>query len=103
MDQHKLYRTIRVLSDEKVRTEEQLLGHILENIIVNEAIPIRGGRIWKLEQNSGSYRLLRQYGEIEESNAAFVESCARHSFRRGLNLGQAIGLVYDVLMDRVDG
>jgi sigma-B regulation protein RsbU (phosphoserine phosphatase) len=65
MDQHKLYRTIRVLSDEKVRTEEQLLGHILENIIVNEAIPIKGGRIWKLEQNSGSYRLLRQYGEIE--------------------------------------
>ena len=71
MDQHKLYRTIRVLSDEKVRTEEQLLGHILENIIVNEAIPIKGGRIWKLEQNSGSYRLLRQYGEIEEIRKNF--------------------------------
>ena len=71
MDQHKLYRTIRVLSDEKVRTEEQLLGHILENIIVNEAIPIRGGRIWKLEQNSGSYRLLRQYGEIEDIRKNF--------------------------------
>jgi sigma-B regulation protein RsbU (phosphoserine phosphatase) len=71
MDQHKLYRTIRLLSDEKVRTEEQLLGHILENIIVNEAIPIRGGRIWKLEQNSGSYRLLRQYGEIEDIRKNF--------------------------------
>lgn len=65
MDQHKLYRTIRVLSDEKFRTEEQLLGHILENIIVNEAIPIKGGRIWKLEAASGTYRLLRQYGEMD--------------------------------------
>jgi len=71
MDQHKLYRTIRLLSDEKVRTEEQLLGHILENIIVNEALPIKGGRIWKLEQNTGTYRLLRQYGEIEEIRKNF--------------------------------
>ena len=37
MDQHKLYRTIRTLSDEKFRTEEQLLAHILESVIVNEA------------------------------------------------------------------
>ncbi|HUI09620.1 MAG TPA: PP2C family protein-serine/threonine phosphatase [Bacteroidota bacterium] len=71
MDQHKLYRTIRILSDEKFRTEEQLLGHILESVIVNEATRIRGGRIWKLESNSGNYRLLRQYGEIEEIQKNF--------------------------------
>jgi sigma-B regulation protein RsbU (phosphoserine phosphatase) len=65
MDQHKLYRTIRLLSEVKFRTEEQLLGHILENIIVNEEIPIRGGRIWKLDPHAGTYRLLRQYGEME--------------------------------------
>lgn len=65
MDQHKLYRTIKLLSDVKFRTDEQLLGHILENIITNDAIPITGGRIWKLEHNSGTYRLLRQYGEME--------------------------------------
>jgi len=71
MDQHKLYRTIRTLSDEKFRTEEQLLAHILESVIVNEATRIRGGRIWKLEPASGSYRLLRQYGEIEEIQKNF--------------------------------
>ncbi|HTO92878.1 MAG TPA: PP2C family protein-serine/threonine phosphatase [Bacteroidota bacterium] len=71
MDQHKLYRTIRILSDEKFRTEEQLLGHILESVIVNEATRIRGGRIWKLEPASGSYRLLRQYGEVEEIQKNF--------------------------------
>jgi sigma-B regulation protein RsbU (phosphoserine phosphatase) len=65
MDQHKLYRTIRLLSEEKFKSEEQLLGHVLENIITNEAIPIKGGRIWKLDHAAGTYRLLCQYGEIE--------------------------------------
>lgn len=65
MDQHKLYRTIRHLSEVKFRTEEQFLGHILQNVIANEAIPIKGGRIWKLEPQTGSYRLIYQYGEME--------------------------------------
>ena len=71
MDQHKLYRMIRALSDEKFRTDEQLLGHILENIIQSEEIPIKGGRIWKLEAGAGTYRLLRQYGEMEEISKKF--------------------------------
>lgn len=65
MDQHKLYRTIKLLSEAKFRTEEQLLGYVLENIIVNEDIAINGGRIWKLDAANGTYRLLRQYGEME--------------------------------------
>jgi phosphoserine phosphatase RsbU/P len=65
MDQHKLYRTIRFLSEQKFRTEEQLLGHVLESIISSEDIPIKGGRIWKLEPSQGTYRLIRQLGDIE--------------------------------------
>ena len=71
MDQHKLYRTIQLLGETKFRTEEQLLGHVLESIIKNEDIPIRGGRIWKLEPAGGSYRLLRQFGEMEPIDANF--------------------------------
>jgi sigma-B regulation protein RsbU (phosphoserine phosphatase) len=71
MDQHKLYRTVLLLSEAKFRTEEQLLGYILENIIVNEAIPIKGGRIWKLVPHTGTYRLLRQYGEVEPISKNF--------------------------------
>jgi sigma-B regulation protein RsbU (phosphoserine phosphatase) len=65
MDQHKLYRTLKGLSDQKFRTDEQLLNHILENIIQNEEISIKGGRIWKFELSSGAYRLVKQLGEIE--------------------------------------
>ena len=71
MDQHKLYRTILTLGDEKFRTEEALLGHVLEHIIRNDDIPIKGGRIWKLDATAGSYRLLRQYGEMDPIDKNF--------------------------------
>ncbi len=72
MDQHKLYRTLKELSEHKFRTEEQLLSHILENIIQNEEISIKGGRIWKFHPATGTYRLIKQLGEIET---------IRHNFR----------------------
>jgi sigma-B regulation protein RsbU (phosphoserine phosphatase) len=65
MDQHKLYRTIKFLSDGQYRTDEQLLSNVLEHIIKSEEIPIKGGRIWKLEPTAGTYRLVRQFGEID--------------------------------------
>lgn len=65
MDQHKLYRTLTVLTEQKFRTDEQMLCHILESIVRNEEIPIKGGRMWKLEPSTGTYRLIRQIGEIE--------------------------------------
>ena len=71
MDQHKLYNTIKTLSEQKFSSDEQLLGHVLENIIQKEEIPIKGGRIWKFDAAGGSYRLLRQYGEIETIDRSF--------------------------------
>lgn len=71
MDQHKLYRTIRSLGEQKFRTDEQLLGYVLENLIYNEQIPIKGGRIWKLVGTSGTYRILRQYGDMETISKDF--------------------------------
>jgi sigma-B regulation protein RsbU (phosphoserine phosphatase) len=65
MNQHRLYRTIESLSERKFRTGEQLLSHVIESIIKNDEIPIKGGRIWKLEPMNGSYRLIHQYGEME--------------------------------------
>ncbi len=65
MDQHKLYRTVKLLVDQKFRTEEQLLNFILESIIQIDEIPIKGGRIWKLESTAGTYRVIKQHGEME--------------------------------------
>jgi len=65
MDQHKLYNTIRLMIDETSGTEQDLLCHVLENIIRHQEIPIRGGRIWKLDLSSDSYRLAMQMGEMD--------------------------------------
>jgi len=64
MNQHKLYRTIKALGEKKFRDDEQLLAHVLRNIINSEEIPIKGGRIWTLQAAEGTYRLSRQYGEM---------------------------------------
>jgi serine phosphatase RsbU (regulator of sigma subunit) len=71
MDQHKLYRTIRSLAEQKFRTEDQLLSYILESIIQIEEIPVKGGRIWKLEYTTGTYRITRQHGEMEHVKKNF--------------------------------
>lgn len=71
MNQHRLYRTIESFSNKKFRTDEQLLRHVLESIIRNEEIPIRGGRIWKLEPLQGTYRLIYQSGEVESIRKNF--------------------------------
>jgi sigma-B regulation protein RsbU (phosphoserine phosphatase) len=65
VDQHKLYRTIKTLTEEYSGSDEELLVSVLENIIRNENIPIKGGRIWKLDPPSGSYRLKHQVGDVD--------------------------------------
>jgi len=71
MDQHKLYRTIQMLGEAEFRTEEQLIAHVLEHILENEQISIRGARLWRLEASTGTYRLVRQYGEMDSIDKNF--------------------------------
>ena len=71
MDQHKLYRTLLSLAEQKFRSDDQLLNYILESIIRIEEIPIKGGRIWKLEAATGTYRIIKQHGEMEHIKKNF--------------------------------
>jgi sigma-B regulation protein RsbU (phosphoserine phosphatase) len=71
MNQHRLYRTIEALTDQKFKTDDQMLIQILQQIISNEEILVRGGRIWKLEATAGTYRLIYQEGEMEEISKNF--------------------------------
>jgi phosphoserine phosphatase RsbU/P len=71
MDQHKLFRTIKELGDATFRNDEQLLTHVLQSIIQSQDIPIKGGRIWKLDPTNGTYRLVRQFGDMESIEKNF--------------------------------
>ena len=70
MQLRKLYRTIEGLAHRQFDKEEDLLKHVMHEIVQNEEIHIKGGRTWKFEPKTGTYMLLHQEGELEriESN-----------------------------------
>ncbi|HEX2787935.1 MAG TPA: PP2C family protein-serine/threonine phosphatase [Ignavibacteria bacterium] len=67
MEQKKLYRTIENLIKEapKLKTDDELLKYLLEQLIKNEEINIRGGRIWKLSPDKKAYVLTEQEGDVD--------------------------------------
>jgi sigma-B regulation protein RsbU (phosphoserine phosphatase) len=67
MEQKKLYRTIENLIKEapKLKTDDELLKYVLEQLIKNEEVNIRGGRIWKLTLDKKAYALTDQEGDVD--------------------------------------
>lgn len=66
MDQRKLYRMIERIIEQPAETEEQLLINLLNEVVKNEEIKAKGGRIWKLTPSKTKYKLIAQVGEIEK-------------------------------------
>jgi sigma-B regulation protein RsbU (phosphoserine phosphatase) len=66
MELKRLYTTIERLADQQFESEEALLEFILKEIVRNEEIPIKGGRVWKFDPGTASYELLHQAGDIEK-------------------------------------
>lgn len=66
MQLRKLYRTIEKIASRPFITEEELLQHAIHEIVQNEEINLKGGRIWKFDSKSGCYELLYQEGDIEQ-------------------------------------
>ncbi len=72
MNQRKLYHTIENLTPDGYEKDEELLGQLLEEIIKQENIELKGGRIWKLNPNTKSYTLIKQTGDIERIKEGYV-------------------------------
>ncbi len=71
MNQRKLYRTIESITPENYSSEEELFGKIISEIINNEHINISGARIWQLDPQTRSYKLIHQKGDIERIEDGF--------------------------------
>ncbi len=65
MQLRKLYRTIESIGSRTVENEEDLLKQVLHEVVQNEEIRLKGGRIWKFDAKSGSYMLVHQTGDME--------------------------------------
>ncbi len=71
MQLRKLYRTIESFGSKKFESDEELLKHVLAEIVQNEEINIKGGRLWKFDPKSAGYELLHQIGDIEQIRANY--------------------------------
>ena len=66
MQLRRLYRTIEKIASRHFDSAEELLQQAIHEIVQNEEIDIKGGRIWKFDPTTASYELLYQVGDIEQ-------------------------------------
>ncbi len=71
MDQKKLHKTIESIASQKFNSEEEMLKYVLDQIVNDKSFEITGGRIWKLEPETFSYKLLYQTGKMEKIDPRF--------------------------------
>ena len=71
MNHRRLYRTIESFASEHFKTEKELLKHVLNEIVKDENIAVRGGRIWQYDSSTQSYKLVHQIGLIERLDQGY--------------------------------
>jgi sigma-B regulation protein RsbU (phosphoserine phosphatase) len=72
MNQRRLYKTIESFVSHDFKSDAQLLKHVVNEIVKNENINIRGGRIWQYNPSDESYKLIHQIGIIDRIEAGYV-------------------------------
>ena len=55
MNQRQLHKTIESFDIKKFDTSEEMLRHVLHQIVQNDRIEIHGGRVWKLNTTKYAY------------------------------------------------
>ena len=71
MDQKKLHKLVETIASREVSTEKELLIKVIDQIVENEDVKITGGRIWQLNEDKKTYKILYQTGNFEKINPDF--------------------------------
>ncbi|KAB2924437.1 MAG: serine/threonine-protein phosphatase [Bacteroidetes bacterium] len=71
MNQRLLHKTIESFADTPFATTEELLTHVLRQIVSNDRIEITGGRVWRLDVQRYAYEMVAQAGAIEQVKPKF--------------------------------
>lgn len=71
MNQRLLHKTIESFADKQFSSSDELLNHVLHQIVANDRIQIKGGRVWKLDVAKASYELIAQVGTVEKIKPHF--------------------------------
>jgi len=71
MNQKKLHKLVESIASKDFYSEQELLISVINQIIKNEDIEVTGGRIWKLDIDRKTYKILYQKGNFEKINPGF--------------------------------
>lgn len=78
MNQRQLHKTIESFDSKIFSSTEELLTHVLHQIVQHDTISIQGGRVWKLEAAQDAYRLIAQVGSIEKIETDYTVNVAEY-------------------------
>lgn len=71
MNQKKLHKLVETIASKDFSSEKELLISVINQIIENEDIKVTGGRIWQLDIDKKSYKILYQKGNFEKISPGF--------------------------------
>lgn len=72
MNQRSLHKTIESFNSKEFASSDELLSHVLHQIVTTDRIEIKGGRVWKLDTAKYSYELIAQAGMDEKIKQHFT-------------------------------
>ena len=78
VNQKRLYNTIAGFASRPFRSERDLLKHVVNEIVRNDEIAIKGGRIWQYASQNESFRLIHQTGVIERLESGYEIPVSRY-------------------------
>lgn len=72
------YKLVERLASKVFKKEHALLKYLVKNIVNMNEFDIIGGRIWELEPETASYKLVYQYGEVKRIPNGYTIPIAEH-------------------------
>ncbi|MGE5313240.1 MAG: PP2C family protein-serine/threonine phosphatase [Acidobacteriota bacterium] len=90
MNQRQLNKTIASFDSKTFSSSEELLTHVLHQIVAHDTISIHGGRVWKLERECVGYRLIAQVGSVEKIEPDFMVRVSEYRMFKDLSKHRTI-------------
>jgi phosphoserine phosphatase RsbU/P len=72
MDQKKLYKTVEEIASQSFTNEKEMLFSVINQLVENQSVRFKGGRVWKLDIPTASYILHFQTGDVERISPDFT-------------------------------
>jgi sigma-B regulation protein RsbU (phosphoserine phosphatase) len=84
MNQRQLHKTIASFDSKKFSSSDELLVHVLHQIVQHDTLSIQGGRVWKLDDSKDTYKLIAQDGSVEKIDSGYTVKVSEYRMFKDL-------------------